>query len=270
MATAKDVALSTIEEIYKADCKKNEWENYYACAKSLASEIEAYMVAQATITEEAKQAVVEKLGNSVNVGDIVGIPIKDYTGKRPDGTTEYDYLLGEVRKLKRELNGDQAKNLNTAQLKQYVETLNGEYYPAATKLIFHGIMNMSNAFSRQNIAEEIIDFFEEHDFGFSGSAYEDDRHDGALHFGVKNDDSGEEIVITLAPELMPDGMVQTRLEINQLAGDEANEDRKKEYRDSIEEAVKGGTPGAQITLMCKAETKNKLSEKQHLRDRLQS
>ena len=127
---------------------------------------------------------------------------------------------------------------------------------------------MSNAFSRQNISEEIIDFFEDHNFNFKGYNYDGDAHDGALHIGLENDVTGEEIIVTLAPELMENGDVQTMVEINQLKGDETNEERKAYYRTSVQNVVVDNTPGAQIKLECRKETRNRLSQKTELRDKL--
>ena len=72
----------------------------------------------------------------------------------------------------------------------------------------------------------------------------------------------------MAPELMENGDVQTRLEIDQLKGDDTNEDRKQYYRDSVPQVICENTPGARISLSCKKHTKNKLSTKTELRDKL--
>ena len=80
--------------------------------------------------------------------------------------------------------------------------------------------------------------------------------------------TGEEIIVTLAPELMENGDVQTRVEINQLKGDETNEERKAYYRTSVQNVVVDNTPGAQIKLECRKETRNRLSQKTELRDKL--
>ena len=118
---------------------------------------------------------------------------------------------------------------------------------------------MNNAFSRQNISEEIIDFFEEHNFMFNGYAYDDDKHDKALHIGLENQATGEELIITLAPELLADGDIQTHIDLKQIKGDEANEERKAYYRECVEEVVKGKTPQAKVNIKCNASTRNKLS-----------
>ena len=99
----------------------------------------------------------------------------------------------------RALREPQAQQLTTDQLKQYVSFLNNDLYPAIAMCINKAIINMNNAFSRQNISEEIIDFFEEHNFTFSGYAYDDNCHDKALHVGLENPATGEELIITLAP-----------------------------------------------------------------------
>ena len=149
--------------------------------------------------------------------------------------------------------------MTTDQLKAYVSFLNTELYPAITMCINRAVINMNNAFSRQNISEEIIDFFEEHNFMFSGYAYDDDCHDKALHIGLENEATGEELIITLAPELLESGDIQTHVDLKQIKGDEANEERKAYYRQCVEEVVKGSNPYARVSLKCKSETRNKLS-----------
>lgn len=267
IATAKDATLETIEEIYKTDCKKQEWDNFYSMALSISSELYAYMQAQAVITADVKKEVEAKVGKKLE-DEIVGIKISEYTDKMKDGQSQYDYLLGKVYEIKTFLESDQASQVSTQQLKEYVDLLNCKLYPSATLSIYKGILNMSNAFSRQNISEEIIDFFEDHNFNFTGYSYDDERHDGTLHIGLENDVTGEEIIVTLAPEVMENGEVQTKVEINQLKGDETNEERKAFYRESVQNVVAESTPGAQIKLECKTESKNKLSQKTELRDRL--
>ena len=69
---------------------------------------------------------------------------------------------------------------------------------------------------------------------------------------------------------MENGEVQTRVEIDQLMGDEANEERKAFYRTSVESVVADNTPGAQIKLECKKEYRNRLSNKIELRDQLKA
>ena len=268
IASAKMAVVDTIEEIYKADCKKQEWENYFKLALVGAEELVAYIESQGTITEEVKNQVEERIGKSLEE-DIVGLEVKDYTGCTSTGANRYEYLLGKAKEIKEFLNSDQADNLTTNELKEYVTLINSQLYPEVTMTVYKGILNMSNAFSRQNISEEIISFFEDHDFNFTGYSYEDDKHDGALHIGLENDVTGEEIIVTLAPETMSNGEVQTKVSIDQLKGDETNEDRKAYYRASVRDVVVGNTPGAQIKLECKKETRNKLSSNTQLRDKLQ-
>lgn len=269
IAAAKTVSLETMEEIYKADCKKQEWENYYKCALTISEELEAYLLAQQTITAEVKRQVEERTGKQLE-DEIVGIRISEYTDKMKDRRSQFDYLLEKTREIKNYLESEGAEHLSLQQLKEYVELLNGKLYSSAQLAIYKGILNMNNAFSRQNISEEIIDFFEEHNFNFVGYHYDGDQHDGALHVGLQNDVTGEEIIVTLAPELMGNGEVQTRVEIDQLKGDETNEERKAYFRTSVQNVVVEHTPGAQIQLTCKKETRNKLSQKTELRDQLKA
>lgn len=267
IASAKDTALQTIEEIYKADCKQQEFDNYHALAISLSAELEAFLTHQEFITAEAKAEVESKTGKTLE-DDVIGIRIADYTDRLQDGTNQFDYLLKKVREIKAFLESEQADSISIEQMKGYVDTLSNKLYPAAATTCYKGVLNMNNAFSRQNVSEQIVDFFEEHNFEFTGYSYDEDRHDGTLHIGLSNETTGEEIIVTLAPELMENGDVQTRLEIDQLKGDETNEERKQYYRDSVQQVICENTPGARISLSCKKHTKNRLSTKTELRDRL--
>lgn len=267
IAAAKNTTVDTMEEIFKTDCKKQEWENYYTLAASLSTELKAYLESQEVISEDVKNKAEQELGKPLD-SDIVGINIGEYTDKMPDGQNEFSFLISKANEINSFLLSEQAQNLSTAQLNEYIDLINSKLYPAAAKAIYNGIMNMNNAFSRQNISEEIIDFFEEHNFDFKGYSYDDDRHDGALHIGLENDVTGEEIVVTLAPELMENGQVETAVEIHQLKGDETNEERKAFYRESIQNVVVQNTPGAQVKLECRKDTHNKLSKQTELRDKL--
>ena len=258
IASAKDIIINTLEEIYDTDAKKQEWENYYKLALVLSEEVKTYIESQNVITDEVKQYAEEKTGKQLE-DEIVGVKISDYTGKNEKGETRYEYLYKKVNDIYTILRAEEAKNYSTEQLQQYVEFLNNDIYPAIAQCVTRGIVNMNNAFSRQNISEEIIDFFEEHNFMFNGYAYEDDRHDKALHIGLENEATGEELIITLAPELLQDGDIQTHVDLKQIKGDEANEERKAYYRQCVEEVVKGSNPYAQVNIKCKQDTKNKLS-----------
>ena len=54
IASAKDVAINTLEEIYEADAQKQEWENYFKLALVLSEEVKTYIESQSVITEDAK------------------------------------------------------------------------------------------------------------------------------------------------------------------------------------------------------------------------
>lgn len=268
IAVAKSVTLDAMEEIYKSDCKRQEWENYYRMALVLSAEFSAYLKGQETITEDIKKQTEEKIGRTLE-DDIVGINIADYTEKGQDGTNRFEYLLKKADEIESMLKSEQAAAMSTDQLREIVDLINSRLYPEASRVVYGGLLNMSNAFSRQNISEDIIDFFEEHNFEFTGYSYDDEQHDGALHIGLANDATGEEIIVTLAPELMENGDVQTKVEIDQLGGDETNEDRKAFYRESVSQCVADKNPGSQIQLTCRKGTRNKLSDKTQLRDKLQ-
>lgn len=258
IASAKDVAINTLEEIYEADAKKQEWENYFKLALVLSEEVKSYIESQSVITEDAKAYAEEASGKKLE-DEIVGIKVSEYTDKNAKGQTRFDYLLNKVNEVYEALRNPQAKQLSTDQLKQYASFLNNDLYPAIVMCINRAVINMNNAFSRQNISEEIIDFFEEHNFTFSGYAYDDDCHDKALHIGLENQATGEELIITLAPELLQSGDIQTHVDLKQIKGDEANEERKAYYRQCVEEVVKGSNPYAKVSIQCKSETRNKLS-----------
>ncbi len=258
LASGKDVAVNTLEEIFEADAKKQEWENYYGLALVLSQEVKNFTEAQGTISQEAKDYAEKAAGKPIS-NDIVGVRIADYTDKNAKGQTRYDYLMNKVNELYNALRAENADRLTTQQLKECIDFLNNELYPQASNCINKGIINMNNAFSRQNMSEEIIDFFEEHNFLFNGYAYDNDCHDKALHIGLANESTGEELIVTLAPEVMQDGDIQTKVELKQIKGDEANEERKAYYRECIENVVKGSNPYASVDIQCNAATRNQLS-----------
>lgn len=268
IASAKDVAINTLEEIYEADAQKQEWENYFKLVLVLSEEVKTYIESQAVITEEAKAYAEEASGKKLE-DEIVGISVAEYTDRNSKGQTRFDYLLHKANEIYAALRDPQAQQLSTDQLKSYATFLNSELYPAIAMCINRAIINMNNAFSRQNISEEIIDFFEEHNFMFSGFAYDDDCHDKALHIGLENEATGEELIITLAPELLKNGDIQTHVDLKQIKGDEADEERKAYYRQCVEAVVKGSNPYAKVNIKCKSETKNKLSADTETKKKLQ-
>ena len=224
----------------------------------LSEEVKAFIESQEFVTEAAK-AHAEKCSGKTLENEIVGMRIADYTDKNSKGQTRYDYLSRKANETYDMLRRDDAEDLTTEQLKSSVDFLNNELYPAISTCLNRAVANMNNAFSRQNISEDIIDFFEEHNFTFNGYAYDENTHDKALHIGLENEATGEELIITLAPELLENGDVQTHVDLKQIKGDEANEERKAYYRECVENVVKGANPYAQCILKCKGETRGKLS-----------
>ncbi len=267
IAGAKDVATATLEEIYEADSAQKEWDNYYKLALVLSEEVKTFIESQETVTEAAK-AHAEKCSGKTLENEIVGMRIADYTDKNSKGQTRYDYLRHRANEMYEALRREDAENLTAEQLRSSVDFLNNELYPAISVCMNKAVANMNNAFSRQNISEDIIDFFEEHNFTFSGYAYDDNAHDKALHIGLENEATGEELIITLAPELLENGDVQTHVDLKQTKGDEANEERKAYYRECVENVVKGSAPYAQCSLKCKGETRGKLSADTETRKKL--
>jgi hypothetical protein len=267
IGAAKEASLAAIEEIYKADCRKQEWENYHKLALMLTTEIEAHLKKQEVITPEVKLEMERRSGKTLE-DEIVGVRIGDYTDKMQDGRTQFDSLLETASRQKAELESATPASVSVEKLKETVAVLNGKLYPTAMTAIYKGVLNMNNAFTRQNLSEEIVRFFEEHNFTFSGYSYEEDRHDGTLYIGLENESRDEEIIVTLAPELTSSGDVQTRVAIDQIRGDERNEERKAYYRQSVQDVVSKAVPGASIGLECKQSTRNQLSPNAGLRDKL--
>jgi hypothetical protein len=275
IAVAKDAAVSAAEEIYRADARRQEWDNYRKTALTLAAEIEAYLKAQETVTPEVKAEAERRSGRKLEE-EIVGMKIGDYTGRdesgkeseKESGPARFDRLAEAVSRRKRELEEAEPSAVSVARMREIASELNTKLYPAAMTVVYEGIMNMNNAFTRQNLSEEIVDFFEEHNFTFGGYRYDGDRHDGALHIGLENEVTGEEIVVTLAPEIMGAGDVQTRVSIDQLRGDERNEERREYYRQAVREVVARELPGASLGLECDESTRNRLSPNTPLRDKL--
>jgi Fe-S cluster biosynthesis and repair protein YggX len=267
IAAAKNASVAAIEEIYKTDCEKQAWENYHKLALMLATEIETYLKDQEIITAEAKREMEKRSGKPLE-DELVGVRVGDYTDKMKNGQSQFDYLLETVSKERANLESATPASVSLEKLKETAETLNGKIYPAAMTALYKGILNMNNAFARQNLSEEIVSFFEEHNFTFSGYDYGGDKHDGPLHIGLENELTGEEIVVTLSPEVMSSGDVQTRVAIDQIKGDERNEERKAYYRQAVQEVVAKGIPGASIGLECDQSTRNRLSPNVGLRDKL--
>ncbi len=267
IASAKDVALNTLEEMFEADASKQEWDNYMKLSLVLSEEVKTYLESNSTITQEAKEYA-EKASGMTLEDEIVGINIADYTDRDAQGKTLFAKLTEKANEIYNELHSDKADNLTTEQLKTYANYLNNDLYPASVSCINKAIVNMNNAFSRQNISEELINFFEEHNFTFNGYAYDNDKHDEALHIGLENHATGEELIITLAPELINNGDIQTHIDLKQIKGDEANEERKAYYRECVEEVVKGSTPQARVNIKCNAATRNKLSQDTETRKKL--
>lgn len=267
IAIAKDLTVSTLEEIFEADALKQEWENYLKLALVLSEEVKTYIESNSVITQEAKEYA-EKVSGMTLEDEIVGINIADYTDRDSQGRTLYEQFNQKATEIFEILHSDKSDSLTTEQLKTYADFLNNELYPQAAKCINKAVINMNNAFSRQNISEELIDFFEEHNFTFNGYAYDEDKHDKALHIGLENNTTGEELIITLAPELLADGDIQTHVDLKQIKGDEANEQRKAYYRECVEDVVKGNIPQAKVNLQCNAATRNKLSSDTQTRKKL--
>lgn len=268
IAASKDVLIGTVEEIYHADEKKQEWENYYKTALVLSSDLMTFISSQETISQEIVAKVKEEKDIELN-SEMIGAKIADYTGKNSKGITKYDYIKQKAKEIDDMLCSKEVQNLSTEQLKQYIDYINTQLYPQAACCITQGILNMDNAYSRQNMSEDIVDFFEEHDFSFSGYSYDENRHDKPLHVYLTNETTGEELVISLAPQETENGEVQTRVELEQVKGDETNEERKEYYRRCINQVVTGKNPGSSVNIQCDKSTLNKLSNGKQAQQRRQ-
>ncbi len=258
IAASKDVLIGTVEEIYHADEKKQEWENYYKTALMISADLRTFIESQETISQE----IVDKIKQEKNIElnqEMVGTRIAEYTGKNSQGISKYDYIKQKTQEIDDMLNSDDGRNLSTQQIKQYIDFINTQLYPQAACCITSGILNMDNAYSRQNMSEDIADFFEEHDFTFAGYEYDDNRHDKPLHVYFTNEITGEELVISLAPQTLENGDVQTRVELEQVKGDETNEERKAYYRECINQVITQKNPGSSVNIQCDKSTINRLS-----------
>ncbi len=81
IAASKDALIGTVEEIYHADEKKQEWENYYKTALVLSADLRAFTEAQEYVTEPASDLADEEKLNE----EMIGKRIADYTGKNSKG-----------------------------------------------------------------------------------------------------------------------------------------------------------------------------------------
>lgn len=269
IAASKDVLIGTVEEIYHADEKKQEWENYYKMALVLSADLKTFIESQEVISQE----IIDKAKSEKNIElneDMVGAKVADYTGKNSKGTTKYDYIKQKSEEIDKVLNSSDGQSLTTQQLKQYIDFINTQLYPQAACCITSGILNMDNAYSRQNMSEDIVDFFEEHNFSFAGYSYDEDRHDKPLHVYLSNETTGEELVVSLAPQQLDDGSVQTRVELEQVKGDETNEERKAYYRECINQVITQKNPGSSVNIQCDKSTVNKLSNGKQAQQRRQA
>jgi hypothetical protein len=268
-AVAKNVSLGALNEIFEADRKRQEWENYHKHAILIATEIKTYLEAQAEITPELKAKMEEKAGHALD-DELIGIKIGEYTDVLETGETLYDHLLTRASKALSELEAASPSNLSLSDLKRTIAELGEKLYPKAMTVVYNGMNNVNNAFMRRGLGEKIIDFFEEHNFNFGGYGYEDDDQTKTLYIGLENDTTGEELIISLAPDLTARNGVGVKVEIDQIGGDETNEERKAFYRESVGEAVTGGIPGAKCRLECDKTTLNKLSAKTDLKEKLKA
>ena len=269
VAASKDVLIGTVEEIYHADEKKQEWENYYKTVLVLSADVRSFIESQEVISEDIVNAAKKDKDIEINE-ELIGAKLSDYTGKNSRGINRYDYIKQKSQEIDDMLNSDVGKSLSTEQIKEYIKFINTTLYPEAACCITKGILNMDNAYARQNMGEDIADFFEEHNFTFAGASYDDNRHDKPLHIYLTNETTGEELVVSLAPQVLENGDIQTRVELEQVKGDETNEERKAYYRECINQVITQKNPGSSVNIQCDRSTINKLSNGKQAQQRRQA
>lgn len=256
ISAAKDLTLNTYESIFDASLKRSEWENCYKNAYVLSEEVKAYVETQSVITRQVKEAAEISAGQALPDG-LIGLNVADYCLKREDGQSEFAAYAAEAEQIWAALHGESARELDKSQLEQMILRLNTVLYPGITRCVRQGLSNMTNAFLRAELGEQVIDFFEDHNFSFVGHSY-DELDDSPLHIAFENGITDELLTVTLAPELV-NGSVQTRVLLEQLQGDAMDEERKEFFREGISSMVRGSTPGADVSLRCNEATKFRLS-----------
>ncbi|GHV52185.1 hypothetical protein FACS1894216_07870 [Synergistales bacterium] len=266
IAVAKDASLAAIDAIYKAASACREWENYHKLSLMTASEIGAYLDAQAVITPEMAEEIESRSG--IGREELVGVNLSEYTEETASGEKKYDLLKERVSEIMRMLHEASPENTRTARVKEILTELNERIYPEAASVVYDGLLAVSGAFTRQSLSEEIIGRFEERNFTFSGYGYEDGRHDGALYIGLSNEVTGEEIIVTLSPDISG-GEASTKISIDQIDGDGTDEERRAFYRKTVSDAVSSGAPeSSSVSMECDQATRDMLSPNKSLRDKL--
>ena len=260
--------MSVLKEIFETDRKKQLWEICHKHALVLAAEIKAYLDAQKVITPETKEKIEKESGKKLD-DELIGLKIGDYTDVMEGGKTKYDCLLDEATKTLSVLESATPENMSTSYLEGILKELNEVTYPEAMTVLYNGFLNISNAYTRREMGEKIIDFFEEHNFTLENASYEDDDDNKELYINLKNAVTSEELIITLAPDVTQDGGITTRVAIDQFDGDSMDEGRRKFYRDAIVEAASGiSDHKVKANLACDSKTIGKFSSNIALKEKL--
>jgi hypothetical protein len=266
-AVAKDVSLAAVEFVYKAACAGREWENYHKLSMMTASEIGAYLDAQAVITPE--MAIEIEARSGIDREELTGLNLSEYTEETSSGGKKYDVLKERVSGIMRALDEASPDNMPTSRVKEIFTELNERIYPEAASVVYGSLLAVSGAFTRQSLSEEIIGRFEDHNFTFNGYGYEGGRHDGALYIGLTNEVTGEEIIVTLSPDISGDE-AGTKISIDQIDGDGADEERRAFYRHTVSDAISRGAPeSSSVSMECDPATRDILSPNKSLRDKLE-
>ena len=258
IAVASDVSIGALEGIYKADLMMQEWENYQKLSLIMASEIKAYMEAQAEITPDLKNELEKACGGPLDK-KLEGIKLGDYTDALETGETKFDNILRRAGEMIDRLEKADPSNMSGGEIKRVWEELNDDLRSNAEIVINNALHNINNSFTRQGLSDKIIDFFESQGFYWDGHGYEDDNLGKALSLNVKKSDTKEELIITLAPDLANGRAIGATVEIDQISGNGADEETKALYREVVTSIVTGNYKGAECDLKCDGATFESLS-----------
>lgn len=262
---ARDLICSALEAIYRADEKKQEWDNCYKMAYVLCEQLKEAAESMETVSLEAKQQA-EALSGKELSDELVGLSVAEYTPLLENGQNSFAYYQNLIREAGERLrvSGEQ---MSTEELRNLFTQLNEQVYPALTRSVNRGIFNLSNALIRRDSGERIMDYFEGKDFVCVGWAY-DEMDDSALHMAFQNSLTDELLTVTLAPEWNGDE-VNTGIRMDQLAGDALNEERRAELRQGVEAALRAENPYARVALSCTEDSRNLLSQNSRALRRIQ-
>jgi hypothetical protein len=278
MAIAKNVDVDALNENLSVIRDMGEWENFHKLALVRSAELKAYLETQSVITPERWEELKQQSGRDLDkelgdqiVQDILGSRIGDYTDAMDSGERKYDYLTRRAGELTKQLETASPVSVSTENLKEILAELNEKLFPDAMTTVFDGLSKMNDAFTRQKLGDDIVNFFVEHNFMYCNAVYDGGQDGESLKIGLRNDSTGDELVITLSSDVTGGCGTKTHINIDQTGGDAPNEERQDYYRLSLEGLALGKEPGeiermAQSgigtgRIVCPQETRGKLSTK---------